>query len=299
VVRPHLAGLLAHSGFVDEIVRRPRGGPLGPVRLGLALRRARPDVAVALSQSATMAFCAWLSGARHRIGYIDSDLRQVLNHRVQERGIPSPAKVLHLIRCLGLEPAQESYVGLVRVSPEDHATGARLLAEVGPEGSGPRIALAPGESTDRPYKSWHAAGFAAVARTLRETRQARLVVVGGRRDRALGEEILAGLGGANLAGRTTPSELAAVLAQCELLIGIDSGPMHVAAAMGRPVVGLFGPTDPGRTGPQGEGHEVLFHRQPCGPCMTPTCQDRPCMTTITPEEVLAAVERVIARLAKG
>ncbi len=119
------------------------------------------------------------------------------------------------------------------------------------------------------------------------------IVVGGKRDVTLGDEIIAGLGGraANLAGRTTPSQLAAVLSGCDLLIGIDSGPMHVAAAMGRPVVGLFGPTNPYRTGPQGEGHQVIFHRQPCWPCMTPTCADRPCMSAITVEEVLAAAGR--------
>jgi len=122
------------------------------------------------------------------------------------------------------------------------------------------------------------------------------VIVGGGKDVALGDEIIAGLGrrAANLAGRTTPSELAAVLAQCDLLIGIDSGPMHVAAAMGLPGVGLFGPTDPGRTGPQGEGHEIIFHRQPCWPCMTPTCQGRPCLAAITVEEVLAAARRALA-----
>jgi ADP-heptose:LPS heptosyltransferase len=90
-----------------------------------------------------------------------------------------------------------------------------------------------------------------------------------------------------------------VLAECDLLIGIDSGPMHVAAAMGRPVVALFGPTDPRRTGPQGEGHEVIFHQQECWrPCVhpvTPDCGHRNCMMAITPEEVLAAARRVLAR----
>ncbi len=118
----------------------------------------------------------------------------------------------------------------------------------------------------------------------------------------MGEEISAHLGGrgCNLSGQTTPSELAAVVAKCDLLIGIDSGPMHVAAAMGTPVVGLFGPTDPSRTGPQGEGHEVIFHRQACWrPCVhpaTPSCRERVCMSAITVEEVLGAAKRVLARL---
>jgi ADP-heptose:LPS heptosyltransferase len=223
----------------------------------------------------------------------------LLNRRVQERGIPSPEKVIHLLRGLGLEPSKTDYVGIIRLSPEDLAAGDRLIATSALQGTGPLIVLAPGESTDRPYKSWSASGFAAVAAALSRDLEARLLVVGGERDRPLGEEITAELGpcAANLAGRTTPGQLAAVLSHCALFIGLDSGPMHLAAAMGRPVVGLFGPTDPGRTGPQGEGHQIIFHRQPCWPCMTPTCQDRPCMSAITVEEVVAAARRVVAEIA--
>ncbi len=295
VLRPHLAGLVAPSGFVDEIVQRPGHGVRAALKLGLMLRRRRPDLAVALSQSGSTACCAWMCGARHRLGYVDSDLNRMLDHRVQERGIPCPSKVLHLVRCLGLQPSQREYVGLVRLAPEDEATAEGFLDEAG-AGPGPRIALAPGESGRHPYKSWSTTGFATVAAALREELGARLLVVGGARDRVLGEQILAGFdpGAVNLAGRTTPSQLAAVLARADLLIGLDSGPLHLAAAMGCPVVGLFGPTDPARTGPQGEGHEIICHREPCWPCMTPTCQDRACMTKITPEEVLAAARRALA-----
>jgi lipopolysaccharide heptosyltransferase II len=299
VVRPHLAGLVRLSGFVDAVTSRNTRGAIGPFRFGLQLRRERADLAVALSQSASMALAAWLSAAPERIGYIDSDLYWLLNRRVQERGIPCPAKVLHLVRCLGLAPGKTDYVGLVCLSPEDQQAGEEMLRTSALDGAGPLIALAPGESTDRPYKSWSAEGFAGVAAGLAERHNARLLVVGGKRDQALGDEILGGLErrAANLAGRTSPSELAAVLSHCDLLIGIDSGPMHVAAAMGRPVVGLFGPTNPYRTGPQGEGHQLIFHRQPCWPCMTPTCSDRPCMGAITVEEVLAAAERGLASAA--
>jgi len=298
VLRPHLSGLLAQSGFVDEILNRPSAPLHAAVGMGLKLRHSKPDMAVGFSQSATMALAARLSGARHRVGYVDSELGQFLTHRIQVRGIPSPEKVMRLVRGLGLQPTKTDYVGLVRLSAEDEATGAKLAAEC--EGSGPLIALAPGESAARPYKCWSTEGFQRVAAALLQD-GARVVVVGGPADASLGEEIVADLAdrGHNLAGRTTPSELAALLERCDLLIGIDSGPMHVAAAMGRPVVGLFGPTDPRRTGPLGEGHEVIFHEQPCwGPCVhpvTPKCSDRACMSAITVAEVLAAARRILAR----
>ena len=302
VLRPHLAGLVEYSGFVDEIVHRPARRAGAAVGLGLRLRRRGPDLAVAFSQSATMALCARLSGAKHRVGYVDSDLSRLLTHRIQVRGIPCPEKVLRLVRGLGLEPSKTNYVGLVRLSEEDAGAGAKLVGECEPEEGGPLVALAPGEAGDRPYKSWCTEGFIRVASALAREDGARLMVVGGEADRQLGNEIAASVSGRgnNLAGRTTPSELAAVLARGDLLIGIDSGPMHVAAAVGTPVVGLFGPTDPCRTGPLGEGHEVIFHRQPCWrPCVhpvTPNCKDRICMSAITVEEVLAAARRILARV---
>jgi lipopolysaccharide heptosyltransferase II len=297
LLRPHLIGLLAESGFVDEIIPRPPGGPLEAIALARRLRRLRPDLAIAFSQSATMAICARLSGARQRIGYIDSDLCRLLNHRVQERGIPCPRKVMHLLRSLGVTPRKTDYVGLVRLAEADEEAGARTLAGAGLAGSGPLVALAPGESADRPYKSWSMEGFTRVGERLAAELDARLIVVGGGKDAAVGDAIASGLHerARSLAGKTTPAQLAAVLSRCDLLIGIDSGPMHVAAALGVPVVGIFGPTDPTRTGPMGEGHEIMFHRQPCAPCMAPTCTDRPCMASISADEVAAAALRILAR----
>jgi len=304
VVRPYLAGLLAESGFVNEVHQRPPGPLHTAVGLGMELRKHRPDLAVAFSQSATMALCARISGAKHRVGYVDSHLARLLTHRIQVRGIPCPDKVLRLVRGIGLEPAKEDYAGLVRLSPQDWEYGEQVLAEADLWGDGPLIALAPGESSSRPYKAWTSDAFMAVADRLARDDNARLVIVGSEGDRELGYEILNVVPSRqrlNLAGRTTPSQLAAVLSKCDLLIGIDSGPMHVAAAMGRPVVALFGPTDPGRTGPQGEGHEIIFHRQECWrPCVhpvTPNCGHRNCMMAITPTEVLAAALRVLARQA--
>lgn len=304
VVRPHLSGLLAHSGFVDDIIERPPGGPWPAMGLGIRQRRARPDLTIGFSHSATMTLCAWLSGSPHRTGYADSNLSRLLSHRVQVRGILSPKKANRLVQALGLGLDKRDYVGLVRLSAEDREYGSKLVAESGLKGAGPLIALAPGESTTRPYKSWSKEGFIEVARALVAEHDAEILVVGGPDDRPLGDEIAESLGqhAANLAGNTTPGQLGALLEHCRLLIGIDSGPMHVAAAMSCPVVGLFGPTDPWRTGPEGEGHEVVFHEQPCWPCIhpvTPTCGDRPCMSSITVGEVLAAASRILARGKKG
>lgn len=94
----------------------------------------------------------------------------------------------------------------------------------------------------------------------------------------------------NLGGQTTLRELACLYRQAALVITTDSGPMHLAAAMGTPVVALFGPTDPARTGPYGDGHRVIRGALPCMPCFRRRCDDPRCMREITVETVLTAVK---------
>jgi heptosyltransferase I len=95
----------------------------------------------------------------------------------------------------------------------------------------------------------------------------------------------------DLAGATTVGLLPALLSRASLLITNDSGPMHIAAAVGTPVVALFGPTSAARTGPYGVGQNVLTGKVPCSPCFSRTCQNAlplECLRTVSPEQVLAA-----------
>ena len=97
----------------------------------------------------------------------------------------------------------------------------------------------------------------------------------------------------NLAGKTDLAQLAELYRRCALLITNDSGPMHIAAAVGTPVVAIFGPTDPALTGPYGKQHVVLRAGIPCSPCLKPYCTHTPrmeCMSLVTVEQVLAAVK---------
>lgn len=101
---------------------------------------------------------------------------------------------------------------------------------------------------------------------------------------------------ANLGGKTTLRDLAFLYGKAALVITTDSGPMHLAAAVGTPVVALFGPTDPARTGPYGPGHRIIRRRLECMPCFKKHCKTRSCMNQITVEEVFAAVKE---RLTQG
>jgi len=97
----------------------------------------------------------------------------------------------------------------------------------------------------------------------------------------------------SLAGQTNLKELAYFYSRCKLLITTDTGPMHMAAAMGCPVVALFGPTAPWRTGPYGKGHKVIRADVECSPCFKKRCDHMTCMKEISVERVFEGVKEVL------
>jgi ADP-heptose:LPS heptosyltransferase len=98
--------------------------------------------------------------------------------------------------------------------------------------------------------------------------------------------------GINLGGSTTLLDLAYIYKKARLVITTDSGPMHLAAAIGTPVIALFGPTDPARTGPYGSGHEIIRTKIACSPCFLKNCPTKKCMEDISCEQVFAAIKKM-------
>ena len=98
--------------------------------------------------------------------------------------------------------------------------------------------------------------------------------------------------GINLGGQTSLPELAALFKKAQMVITTDSGPMHLACAVGKPVVAIFGPTDPRRTGPYGHEHIVISANLPCSPCFLKKCPTQQCMKDISPSDVLAVVKKI-------
>ena len=145
-------------------------------------------------------------------------------------------------------------------------------------------------------KLWETGRWRALAAALL-AEGAGVLLTGGDADGALAAEIGAGLDPAplSLVGRLSLKELAAVLGGSDLMVSVDSGPMHMAAAMGTPVVALFGPTDPRRTGPLGAG-SVLQRPLPCSPCLQRRCRIADvhrCMRDLGVAEVLTAVRALL------
>ena len=165
----------------------------------------------------------------------------------------------------------------------------KLLGGHAPDSAGPLIVVHPCAAW--PTKCWDAGRVAAVCDSLRKTFSARIVFVGAAAEQAHVSGIIARMAEptVSLAGRTTLRELACVLARSSLMVAMDSGPMHLACAVGTPVVALFGPTAPWRTGPFGSRHSVIRKELDCSPCYRKkTCPlgHHRCMADITVEDVL-------------
>lgn len=192
-------------------------------------------------------------------------------------------------------------VGLrVYVPPEDEATVAGWLGTV----RSPLIAIAPGARSH--LKRWTAPGFAAVADVLMRESGAQVVLVGDAEDRPIADEVAAAIGARhpqssisawhlrNLAGQTTLRQLAALLARMALVLTNDSACLHLAGAVGTPVVALFGPTDPVKYGPAGPRDAVARLALVCSPCERALCPyGHECLQWLPARDVLAAVRKAL------
>jgi lipopolysaccharide heptosyltransferase I len=171
-----------------------------------------------------------------------------------------------------------------------------------PSASGPRIGVIPRSRWTT--KNWPVASFAAACEGLAEQAGASLFLFGASEDRAVCEDLAARLGGAadNRCGATTLPELGGWLKAMDLVLCVDTGPMHIAAAAGTPVLAVFGATDPRRTGPYGAAHRVLVRDDlPCRPCLSRTCRlperDTRCLTGLDPARVVAAALAMLEQAA--
>lgn len=146
-------------------------------------------------------------------------------------------------------------------------------------------------------KLWEDERFADLADRIRKDLSCEVIFTGSRHDRPVIDRIIGSMEGRayNLAGRTSLKELADLYSRCRLTVTTDTGPMHIAAAMGCPVVALFGPTAPWRTGPYGNGHRVIRTGIECSPCFKKKCAHKTCMKDISVRHVFEAAAELLQK----
>ena len=279
LVRTDLASFFAGATWLDEIVPfRPTSG-LGKASellyVARTLRARRYDLAIVFPRSFESALWMRLAGIPERIGYGGdaraSLLTQVLEPSPEVEALHQVNRYLHLVRrTLGIEGSPDDYAPDV----DDEARGrmgewlaARRRA------LGPLLALAPGAAYG-PAKEWPATSYAALTERVAAEHATECVLVGAPSERAKCEEVARISRAATLvaAGETSFGELVALLSLADGFAGNDSGAMHVAGALGRPTVGIFGSTSPEKTGPLGSRTCVLYEAIECSPCYARTCR---------------------------
>jgi heptosyltransferase II len=300
VARPYVADIYRDQSICDRLVAYdPRGihaGLGGRERLAGELRTEKFDIALLLQNAFDAAWLAWRAGARERIGYARDGRSILLTKAVP---VPRPGEIptheqfyyLELLRRARLvdNPTAEKFISL-SVNPQAKEQARERLAAAGVRASGMRIAVGAGASYGS-AKCWPPDRFAQVADQMKAQFDADVILFGTAAEAPVNAAIASGMKHApiDLAGKTTIAELPALLSQCHLFIGNDSGAMHVAAAVGLPVVAVFGPTDPDGTAPVTPQCTILQEKPYCSPCFLRRCPtDHRCMTRVMPESVAAA-----------
>jgi len=300
VGRPYVADIYRDQEICDQLIPYdPRGlhaGLSGRERLAAELRAQKFDMALLLQNAFDAAWLAWRARIPERIGYARDARSFLLTKAVplpRHGEIPAHEKFyyLELLRRAGwLDSAQdETFIG-VRVSEEKRRSADEFLCESGVRQGALRIAIGAGASYGS-AKCWPPPRFAEVANQLQSEADADVILFGTAAEASVSTAISAEMRRppTDLTGKTAIADLPALLSQCHLFIGNDSGAMHVAAAVGLPVIAVFGPTDPEGTAPVTPRCSIVQQKPYCSPCFLRSCPtDHRCMTAITANMVEAA-----------
>ncbi len=296
VVNRGLRGLLDGHPDLDEVIPFDRskakltpGGIASISRFLLDLRRRRFDLVVDLQGLLRSGVMAGASGAPIRVGL--SDAREgagyFTTHQVPTPGPESHAvdRLLKVAEAFGADISRPSF--RAAIGPEDARWAREILSPL------PRPVLALNVGARWLTKRWPPEHFAEVGRRAVEERGAGLVLVGAPEDRPLVDALKVGLGpieALDLCGQTSLPRLAAVAEEVDVFLSNDTGPLHLAAATGTRVVGVYTCTSPARTGPYGVNAVAVTSCVWCAPSFVRTCPRLECMAELTPDRVWRAVE---------
>jgi heptosyltransferase-1 len=331
LVTPAIAELLQHNSAISNVIeffRDEWSAPWRPTpyvstaRLVAKLRAAEYDLVLDLQGQFRSAAFAFASGSPVRIGFDKprADVWSALSRKIPEeakkhawRGAREASWLAYtdhiIVPTLDVHPV-ERYLGVAPMLGLDDGTAdfsfpipqeadARIAAllDYYDITNTRLVAMAPG--TNWETKEWRRDGFAEVARNVLKKGFA-VTLVGSEHERELcGEVAKLAPGAINLAGETTLSELAALLARAAICVSNDSGPMHLAVALNRPVVGIFGPTDPVWAGPYRNKNSVVRVDLPCSPCYLRRLSECPnghaCMQNVSAGSVIERIDGILAK----
>jgi heptosyltransferase II len=303
LANPLVSQLFAPHRWVDRVITFDRNGRhkglAGRFRLAAQLRKQAFDAAVILPNSFESALIPWLAGIPIRLGKASDGRGFMLTGRFR----PDPLKpvahevvyYLDLVRSFGI--SGQTQAPQLTVTPGEIHAAALLLAEHGITAGDFVIGVNPGAAFGS-AKRWYPERFAEVAGRLAAAWNAKTVIFGGPGETDIADGIERHLSGrcCNLAGTTNLRELMALIQRCNFLVTNDSGPMHIAAALGVPLVAIFGSTDHATTSPYTDRAVIVRKDVDCAPCKLRECPtDHRCMTAVTANDVVQASLRLLEK----
>lgn len=296
LVRRSNAALLADVPYIAEVI------PYAGFRCSVArIRRMKFDIAVdmLMDYSIKTAVISFLSGAPVRAGFDIASRGRFFNiavtHDAKEKHMSE--HILDMVRSVGLFFKAE---GRADWDPRPRLTVSKdaivrmedMLRAGGISKEESIVSIHPGGHFSS--QRWMPESFAKIADMIAERYDTRVVIIGGSTERKLAESItsLAKTKPVLMVGRPL-DEVAAIISVSKLLICNNSGPLHMAAALGTPTVSIMGPTDPALWRPQGDDQIVIRKRLPCSPCPAGRCDAHVCMSSITVDEVFEKAKGIL------
>ncbi|MDQ2712049.1 MAG: lipopolysaccharide heptosyltransferase II [Acidobacteriota bacterium] len=310
LARPWVAGLYGREPFCDELIpyEASKGwqGLAKKWRLANELRNRKFDLAILFPNAFEAAALVWLAQIPVRIGYSRDARGPFLTHAISvpRTGQTPPHQRFYYLELLKRAAVIESYEG----SNAIRLSGACAAAEQGRKrlrlsfGTSAVLGVSPGAAYGG-AKRWLPERFAEAAIHIARERDAAVAVFGSAEELAICQRVRAQIDSAgvkshNFAANTSVAEFIELAAACDLFLTNDSGPMHIASALGVPVVAVFGATDDVETGPTGDSSRVVRHPVECSPCLLRECPiDHRCMTGVS-AALVTDVANTLVRISK-
>ena len=307
--------LSRESDKIDEVIEYVYSNPNAKFRtivekffLILWLRAKRFDLIYSTGRGGGLRvepLINFLIGAPHRLGFKSDSARSLNTVAIDfKEGLPILVQNLAVLKAAGLKITGEKIE--IHLPEKDMLKARGHLLEAGLEDSYPLVAIHPGAAFMANFKSWPIENYSALIKILLQENNAKVVLIGSQGESSIAEEIIRQVDLPevfSLVVKTTIAEMAAVIKLSHLFIGNDSGPLHLATALAKPAVGLFGPTSPAQILPGADSCIVVKKELPCSPCYThmdvfsPPCnsQSHPeCMRDIIVSQVADAAKRLLS-----
>jgi len=304
MVAPHAREIADGNPYINEVIVYDKAilhkGVFDGAKFVYGLARKRFDIAIMLHPTRRTHLLSFFSGIPKRLGY-ERKMGLILTDRIPDKkhlGLKHEIDyTLGLLRYIGIEPTNRKLYVPVDNDSEDRVR--RILADGGISDGDKIVAINPGASCRS--KRWPAERFAEVADALARELGVKIVVVSGSQDKSFADSTLSAMktGALDLSGKTTIRELACLLKRSSLFISNDSGPVHIACAVGTPVISVFGRSDrglsPRRWGPTNKIDRVIHKDVGCEICLAHKCKaELKCLAAITADEVVRNAKEMLS-----